>query len=652
VTNTATATGDSPTGTGDVTDTSGSTNDNDEETVTKLKQENSLSVDIDVDVNEIDQVQVGDLITYTVVVENSGNTTLSSVRVSDKFGLLDTSALGMVGTLQPGEKATVTYTYSVTETDIRTGVVENQAFAEGGSPYEEYVHAVSQSVVTSLTVDLIAEIEEELTEILEDDLRETTAKQSRLFEDIAKGARDRLAARSTEYCVAELNEFVTANPVLFDTALAILKPESGPVLDEIAEILRHCENGRIEVGGHTDSRGSDAYNLDLSQRRVDAVLAALSQRNVNIERLIAVGYGESKPIADNSTHEGLARNRRVEFRSVEVMPKTQSECGTISPFDINGSAQAGAGNMNAAGTFGEEHFNCQSGVRQIVSGEFSLSHDEDFGTQAMITGTLQREKMISDDHLHGYFAGAYLSRSTVDTTADGNIDGYGLYGGIYGVSRLEQNLYLDYYLAASAGRHSFDLRFSDTLPEAIDADGSYQYVGLFGGLALSGEAQYRNTLLTPRAGMHLIYATASDADVTASIPGRSQTAKLSLEDQKGARLFGELGVTFGEPEQASDTSAIIEQVYLAPRLFCDTSIGAGTDTACGIGAGLEYSVTNQIRGASWGIDLDAETTGDTQRGAIGVFYEREIYDGNGHVRIGSSLTQGTPSTSVELETQW
>ena len=652
VTNTATATGDSPTGTDDVSDTSGSTNDNDDPTVTTLEQESALSVDIEVDVNEIDQVQVGDVITYTVVVENTGNTTLSGVQVSDELGLVEPSTLGFVGTLRPGEEATITYTYSVTETDIRAGVVKNQAFAEGVSPFEEDVAAESGSVVTVLAVDLIAEIEDELTEILEDDLRETTTKQSQLFGDIAKGARDRLADRSTEYCVAELNEFVASNPVLFDTALAILKPESGPVLDEIAEILGRCENGRIEIGGHTDSRGSDAYNLDLSQRRVNAVLAALGQRNVNTERLIAVGYGEGKPIADNSTVEGLARNRRVEFRSVEAMPEVQSECGTTSPFDIHGSAQAGAGNMDATGTFGEERYNCQSGVRQIVRGDFSLSHDEDFGIQAMITGTLQRERMISDDHLRGYFAGAYFSRSTVDTTADGEIDGYGLYGGVYGANRLEQDLYLDYYLAASVGRHSFDLRFSDALPEAIDADGSYQYVGLFGGLALSGEAQYGNTLLTPRAGVHLTYATASDADVTASIPGRSQTAKLSLEDQKGARLFGELGFTFGDTEKVNDTSILVEQVHIAPRLFCDTSIGTDTDTACGIGAGLEYSVTDQIRGASWGIDFDAETTGDTQLGTIGVFYEREIYDGNGHVRLGSSLNQGTPSTSVELETQW
>jgi hypothetical protein len=389
---------------------------------------------------------------------------------------------------------------------------------------------------------------------------------------------------------------------------------------------------------------------------VNAVLAALGQRNVDTERLIAVGYGESKPIADNTTVEGLARNRRVAFRSVETVSAihqgTEQDCGTVSPFDVNGSAQGGAGSMNASGTFGEESYNCQSGVRQIVRGEFSFSQDDSFGTQAMLTGTLQREKMISDDHLRGFFAGAYLSRSTVDTTASGEIDGYGVYGGLYGANRLDKDIYLDYYLAASAGQHAFDLRFPDALPQTINADGSYQYIGLFGGLAVSGEAQYGNTLLTPRAGVHFTYATASDADVTASIPGRSETAKLSLEDQKGARFFGELGFALGEPGKEDDNNSLIEQVYLAPRVFCDISIGTDDETACGIGAGLEYSVTDPLRGISWGVDLDVEADGDTQRGKIGIFYERELYHGNGHVRFGSSMSQSAPVSSVELETRW
>ncbi|WP_412509881.1 hypothetical protein, partial [Roseovarius sp. SYSU LYC5161] len=161
-------------------------------------------------------------------------------------------------------------------------------------------------------------------------------------------------------------------------------------------------------------------------------------------------------------------------------PKPE-ECGQVRPFDVNGSAEAGAGRFNTDGTFGEEFYSCETGVRRIIRGEFSLSHDKELGTQGMLTGTLQRERMVSDDHLAGYFLGAYASQTSVTSRANGEINGFGLYGGLYGAARMEQDIYLDYYLAGSAGYHTFDLRFSDDLSEDINADGSYQYLGLFGG---------------------------------------------------------------------------------------------------------------------------------------------------------------------------
>ena len=70
---------------------------------------------------------------------------------------------------------------------------------------------------------------------------------------------------------------------------------------------------RIEVGGHTDSRGSDALNLRLSQRRAESVLEYLAQAGVSRSRLSAVGYGEARPVASNDNETGRALNRRVEF---------------------------------------------------------------------------------------------------------------------------------------------------------------------------------------------------------------------------------------------------------------------------------------------------------------------------------------------------
>ncbi len=100
----------------------------------------------------------------------------------------------------------------------------------------------------------------------------------------------------------------------FDTDRATIKPESNPVLDSIAALLRdHAELRRVRVEGHTDNVGAAAYNKDLSLRRARAVVRALVQRGIPADRLSSQGYGFERPVADNRTALGRAKNRRVEF---------------------------------------------------------------------------------------------------------------------------------------------------------------------------------------------------------------------------------------------------------------------------------------------------------------------------------------------------
>ena len=102
--------------------------------------------------------------------------------------------------------------------------------------------------------------------------------------------------------------------ILFDFDKADIKPESKPQLDEIAALLRIDANLKLLVVGHTDNQGGMAYNLDLSKRRADAVVAAL-EKNYAIAsaRLIAQGMGSSVPVASNDSDGGRAKNRRVEL---------------------------------------------------------------------------------------------------------------------------------------------------------------------------------------------------------------------------------------------------------------------------------------------------------------------------------------------------
>jgi outer membrane protein OmpA-like peptidoglycan-associated protein len=109
--------------------------------------------------------------------------------------------------------------------------------------------------------------------------------------------------------------------IQFKTGAATLTPESLRTLDEIAAEASAFPALRIRIEGHTDSQGAAQTNLRLSQRRVEAVRAYLVEHHgLRAEQFIPVGYGESRPIADNATAEGRLRNRRVEFKVVENQP--------------------------------------------------------------------------------------------------------------------------------------------------------------------------------------------------------------------------------------------------------------------------------------------------------------------------------------------
>lgn len=100
--------------------------------------------------------------------------------------------------------------------------------------------------------------------------------------------------------------------VQFPTDSAIVAPQYNAEIKDFADSLKENPNQAAIIGGHTDSTGSDTYNQKLSQKRANAVKDAIIAEGVEAERLEAKGYGEARPIADNATKEGRAKNRRVE----------------------------------------------------------------------------------------------------------------------------------------------------------------------------------------------------------------------------------------------------------------------------------------------------------------------------------------------------
>lgn len=112
------------------------------------------------------------------------------------------------------------------------------------------------------------------------------------------------------------------NGVTFDTDSTLIKPAFRDTLDRVAQSLQQYPNSLIDVYGHTDSTGSDAYNMTLSQNRAQAVADYLSSRGVNPQRLRAQSYGKTQPVASNATDQGRAANRRVE---IKIVPVTQDD---------------------------------------------------------------------------------------------------------------------------------------------------------------------------------------------------------------------------------------------------------------------------------------------------------------------------------------
>jgi OOP family OmpA-OmpF porin len=105
----------------------------------------------------------------------------------------------------------------------------------------------------------------------------------------------------------------TIEGIQFKTNSSQILQSSHATLDAAAKVLTDHPNVRLEIQGHTDSDASEAHNLDLSQRRADAVKTYLVGKGIDAARLDAKGYGESQPVADNATKEGKTKNRRVDF---------------------------------------------------------------------------------------------------------------------------------------------------------------------------------------------------------------------------------------------------------------------------------------------------------------------------------------------------
>ena len=127
------------------------------------------------------------------------------------------------------------------------------------------------------------------------------------------GMLEFLFEEDIDSCNQELEGALSETMIFFQTGSAVISDESQKLLMDLGGIAGECPGGLI-VEGHTDNVGDDQSNLDLSQRRAQAVVNALAEHGVSESRLSAIGYGEARPVMSNETPQGRAMNRRIAIR--------------------------------------------------------------------------------------------------------------------------------------------------------------------------------------------------------------------------------------------------------------------------------------------------------------------------------------------------
>jgi OmpA-OmpF porin, OOP family len=187
---------------------------------------------------------------------------------------------------------------------ISKGQAEEKTAAAEGDRQKVLLQAREQEAVTARAQAEAAKLK-----------AEQTRQQAQLAADDAARRNADLEAQLRELQAKPTDRglVLTLGDVLFDSGQASLKPGANSTIDRLAAFLTQAPDRSVIIEGHTDSMGSDSFNLSLSENRANAVKAALMSKAIGSDRIVAVGKGEGVPVASNDDTAGRQQNRRVEI---------------------------------------------------------------------------------------------------------------------------------------------------------------------------------------------------------------------------------------------------------------------------------------------------------------------------------------------------
>lgn len=128
-------------------------------------------------------------------------------------------------------------------------------------------------------------------------------------------------------CLEAVGTILAAQKINFEPGSTNIDAGGLGIISKIADTLKTCPEAKLEIGGHTDSQGSDELNARISRERAQAVKQTLQDQRVNTTRMLVEGYGESEPIGDNQTEAGREANRRIVFTLIEPEPTQETQTG-------------------------------------------------------------------------------------------------------------------------------------------------------------------------------------------------------------------------------------------------------------------------------------------------------------------------------------
>ena len=198
------------------------------------------------------------------------------------------------------------------EDDMKLSVINNEVSLSGELKDPNHF-ALLESIISRTDIDLIKDIKIANPNLISDEVNKDNGIKSTYINPDMESIKPKLSLSDIQ---SNINKVLAEKKIAFERKSSIITEDSNSVITKIAKILNDNKNVKVEISGHTDSRGEKLLNKQISQDRATSVMQALITLGINKDRLTAIGYGEEFPIAKDDENGLSEINRRVEFKVI------------------------------------------------------------------------------------------------------------------------------------------------------------------------------------------------------------------------------------------------------------------------------------------------------------------------------------------------